>query len=41
MVDAAITELFEQNKVFFQREVEGLTELQLNAITQVRGQRAP
>ena len=32
MLDAAIDELLEQNKVFFQREVEGLTELQLNLL---------
>lgn len=29
-IDAAINDLLEQNKVFFQREVEQLTELQLN-----------
>ena len=32
MVDESIEELLEQNKVFFQREVEGLTELQLNLL---------
>jgi len=32
MVDDSIEELLEQNKVFFQREVEGLTELQLNLL---------
>ena len=35
MLDAAIDELLEQNKVFFQREVEGLTELQLNLLRAV------
>jgi hypothetical protein len=35
MVDAAVAELLEQNKVFFQREVEGLTELQLNLLKAV------
>ena len=32
MIDESIEELLEQNKVFFQREVEGLTELQLNLL---------
>ncbi|MBO4464215.1 MAG: ATP-binding protein [Prevotella sp.] len=32
MVEESIEELLEQNKVFFQREVEGLTELQLNLL---------
>ena len=32
MVDESIEELLEQNKVFFQREVEGLTELLLNLL---------
>jgi len=27
MIDQSIDELLEQNKVFFQREIEGLTEL--------------
>lgn len=31
-VTTAINDLLEQNKVFFQREVEGLTELQLNLL---------
>ena len=35
MLDAAIDELLEQNKFFFQREVEGLTELQLNLLRAV------
>ncbi len=35
MVSASIDELLEQNKVFFQREVEGLTELQLNLLRAV------
>lgn len=30
MVDDAVKDLVEQNKVFFQRDVESLTELQLN-----------
>lgn len=30
MVNLAIDELLEQNKVFFQREIEGLTGFQLN-----------
>ena len=30
MIDISINELLEQNKIFFQREVEGMTELQLN-----------
>jgi hypothetical protein len=29
-IDAAIDDLLEQNKIFFQREVEQLTEFQLN-----------
>ena len=32
MVEESIEELLEQNKVFFQREVEGLTELQMNLL---------
>lgn len=35
MITASIDELLEQNKVFFQREVEGLTELQLNLLKAV------
>lgn len=30
MIDEAVKDLVEQNKVFFQRDVESLTELQLN-----------
>lgn len=30
MIDDAVADLLEQNKVFFQRDVESLTELQLN-----------
>ena len=29
-IDAAVDDLLEQNKIFFQREVEQLTEFQLN-----------
>ena len=32
MIDVAINELLEQGSLFFQREVEGLTELQLNLL---------
>lgn len=32
MIDEAVKDLLEQNKVFFQRDVESLTELQLNFI---------
>lgn len=32
MIDDAVNDLLEQNKVFFQRDVESLTELQLNFI---------
>lgn len=32
MIDDAVKDLLEQNKVFFQRDVESLTELQLNFI---------
>ena len=35
MIDLSIDELLEQNKVFFQREIEGLTELQLNFLRAV------
>jgi len=35
MIDLSIDELLEQNKVFFQREIEGLTELQLNLLKAV------
>ena len=35
MIDQSIDELLEQNKVFFQREVESLTELQLNLLKAV------
>lgn len=35
MIDQSIDELLEQNKVFFQREIEGLTELQLNLLKAV------
>jgi len=35
MIDQSIDELLEQNKVFFQREIEGLTELQLNFLKAV------
>ena len=35
MIDFSVDELLEQNKVFFQREVEGLTELQLNLLKAV------
>ena len=35
MIDLSIDELLEQNKVFFQREVEGMTELQLNLLRAV------
>jgi AAA+ ATPase superfamily predicted ATPase len=35
MIELSIDELLEQNKVFFQREIEGLTELQLNLLKAV------
>ncbi len=35
MIDRSIDELLEQNKVFFQREFEGLTGLQLNLLKAV------
>jgi AAA+ ATPase superfamily predicted ATPase len=35
MIELSIDELLEQNKVYFQREIEGLTELQLNLLKAV------